>query len=489
MAMTLRDRWLNARLVQLAHGEWWTGRDFFEGVMVFGALGAGKTSGSGRAIAIALLNAGYGGLVCTAKGDELKTWVEYFRASNRPLTDLVVIQPFPMHPHMSWPSELGTPPVLRYNALQEEYRASGGMTANAVDLLNTAVFDTELASKEDPFWPRSCRECTTHGMELAMFGGGDSGVIRLDDLLNIMSSAPTSRADLNTSAFLEGRCGELIRRADEMRQQLPEPRYRDLQITAQYWMRQFASLAPETRSSIVATFTAKVAPMLRSPLRELLTSGSDAAASPDVTLNVDPKTGRSKVVLLNLPVKLYGEAGRVAQVMYKAAWQRAADRRAAGLSGSNSRACPAFLFADEAQFFLTSEDALFQQTARSACVATVYLTQNLPNLYAELGEMRAQSLLGNLQTKIFHANGDPMTNEWAERVFAKPTLRIRTEPLGGREYASEAHQPHPMVPAIAFTELRKGGTEARKVGAYVFQAGRQWSEKGADRHYFEFNQE
>jgi hypothetical protein len=48
---------------------------------------------------------------------------------------------------------------------------------------------------------------------------------------------------------------------------------------------------------------------------------------------------------------------------------------------------------------------LFQSTARSGECATVYITQNLPSLYAKFGgdnagESRIDSLLGNLVTKI-----------------------------------------------------------------------------------------
>lgn len=122
-----------------------------------------------------------------------------------------------------------------------------------------------------------------------------------------------------------------------------------------------------------------------------------------------------RIILLEIPIKQYEQVGRLAQVIYKTIWQRAIERRTC------SR--PVFLWADEAQYFVTREDALFQQTARAKLAATVYLTQNLPNYYAALdgaGSTAAtESLLGNLQTKFFHANGDPATNEWAERVFGK----------------------------------------------------------------------
>lgn len=96
--------------------------------------------------------------------------------------------------------------------------------------------------------------------------------------------------------------------------------------------------------------------------------------------------------------------------------------------------CPVFLWADESQYFVTSEDMIFQQTARSRRAATVFLTQNISNYYAMLDARNAHtttdSLLGNLQTKIFHAQGDPAINEWAERIFAKERQRLFGDAIG-----------------------------------------------------------
>ena len=58
--------------------------------------------------------------------------------------------------------------------------------------------------------------------------------------------------------------------------------------------------------------------------------------------------------------------------------------------------------------------------ARSSRVATVFLTQNLPNYYLEFGGTeagvyRVHSLLGNLAIKFFCWNDDTLTNEWASK--------------------------------------------------------------------------
>ena len=71
---------LDARLLKLSESDYFTLRDAFAGVHVFGGIGSGKTSGSGKAIAGALLRANAGGLVLCAKPDERERWQRYAAA-------------------------------------------------------------------------------------------------------------------------------------------------------------------------------------------------------------------------------------------------------------------------------------------------------------------------------------------------------------------------------------------------------------------------
>ena len=68
----------------------WCLNDAFQGVQVFGGTGSGKSSGSGQALARAFLEANMGGLVLTAKTDEVSAWQEYAKAAGRE-TDLLIV--------------------------------------------------------------------------------------------------------------------------------------------------------------------------------------------------------------------------------------------------------------------------------------------------------------------------------------------------------------------------------------------------------------
>jgi len=88
--------------------------------------------------------------------------------------------------------------------------------------------------------------------------------------------------------------------------------------------------------------------------------------------------------------------------------------------------------------------------------------------------------LGNLQTKIFHANACPLTNEYAERLFGEELQSVGGYSAGPSGFTGNvAKTMLPILPAIRMTSIRKGGENNNKaVDGYIFQAGRIW--KGND---------
>lgn len=220
---------------------------------------------------------------------------------------------------------------------------------------------------------------------------------------------------------------------------------------------------------------------LRGALRELFTTGTNL---------VPEMCGQGVVIVLDLAVKEYNEVGQMAQVLFKFLWQRAMERR--NLADGNR---PVFLWADEAQNFVTSHDMHFQATARSSRCCSVYLAQNLRQYHAALGggdkaQAETDALQGNFATKIFCANGCQATNEWAANMIGQERRLFRSgsssytadlDSLGlgagqSQTSASLSEQLEHVVPPRTFTRLRKGG--AGFVEAVVFQSGRVWEATG-----------
>ena len=147
---------------------------------------------------------------------------------------------------------------------------------------------------------------------------------------------------------------------------------------------------------------------------------------------------------------------------------------------------PVFLWADEAQNFITHYDAEYAAVARSAGGATVYLTQNRESYRRMLGNYDAvDSLLGNLNCKIFCQNSSTETNDWAAKLLGERWLHITgtnigqskndsTQGMGGSHSSgvSRSEQRRYFVEPSRFTTLRRGGEKnGFQVDAIVYNGG------------------
>ena len=457
----------------------WTVGDAFEGTQIFGATGSGKTSGSGKAIATALLNAQFGGLVLTAKTDELENWMDLAEVTGR-FDDLWVFS---------------SDNEFRFNFLQYELTRPGtgaGQTENLVSLF-TSIFEVAERSKGgqaggDAYWRHALKQLLRNVIDLAILAGND---VSLPRLYQIVTSAPRSREELADEKWLnESLCFELIAEASKQAEKVN--RNEDFELVQTYWLREFPGLAEETRSVIVSTFTSLVDCFLRGTLRKLFCTD----------LNIRPEDSfEGKIIILNLPIKEWNDLGQFAQALFKFVWQRAVERRVPiemGHEEKGEKIRPVFLWADESQFFANSSDALFQSTARSSRCATVYLTQNLPSYISAFGganqRNEAEAFIGNLQTKIFHANGDSVTNNWAADSIGR-ARQIQFYGGSSQGYPATGQGSNNqssggsivvehIVQAQEFTMMRTGGPDYDfQVDGLIFQGGRTWLSEGKKQNY------
>ena len=191
---------------------------------------------------------------------------------------------------------------------------------------------------------------------------------------------------------------------------------------------------------------------------------------------------QQSIIVLNFPIKEFLDAGIIAQSVFKLIFQQTLERRPKGENFN-----PVFLWCDEAQYFVNPYDQLFLTTARSSKVATVFLSQNISNYLAIMGkgqETKAQvdSLMGNLCTKIFHANSDAETNEYASRLVGSVMRAVYNE-SAQYNHASllPTHSEGTSTQLMAqltprdFTILSTGGKE-KKVHGILIVSGKEWSD-------------
>jgi type IV secretory pathway TraG/TraD family ATPase VirD4 len=455
-AVPAPDRALDMPLLWLGKNDPWTVRDSFEGCLIFGATGSGKTSGSGQALAKAFLRSGFGGLVLCAKTDEVLLWQRYCRETNRS-NSLIIFGP--NQPH-------------RFNFLNYELSRPGagaGHTENLVRLFTTVMEVAERqrgqgGSNQD-FWQRTTRQLLRNSLDLVAIARDR---LMLQEIYDVLVTAPGSLEEAESEAWRKSSlCWRCIREGEARPKNARQAH--DFAHAAKYWTREFPALSGRTRSIIVTSLTSMMDIFLRGTLHDLFCT---------TTTIVPELTHEGAILIIDLPVKEFTQIGQLSQTLIKYVWQRASERR-----DVQRHPRPAFLWCDEAQFFATATDADFQSTARSSRIATVYLSQNIGAYYNSLGQSDTHSLIGNLQTKIFHANGDPMTNNWAADLFSKSwqfrgstSVGTAQEKTVSKNYAASDSLDFEVLPG-EFTTLHKGGPDSGFcVESIAFQSGRIWNE-------------
>jgi hypothetical protein len=421
--------------------------DALTGVGVFGATGSGKTSGPARHLAYGYLAADFGGLVLCAKKEERWQWQKWAADCGRS-DDLVIIDSLGNHRFnfMDWEAS-------RTNSAG----SGGGFTINIVALLDEIAKAVSGGNKDTSgdgkFWEDALHNLNMNLVDLPVLAGLK---VSLPLLRSIASSAPLSLAQTKDPEWQKTSvCARMLQEADNATKKADAETRADFEECRTYWMQDYPALADRTRSSILLGFTILIRPLVTRPLRKLFSS--DTNIRPE-----DSFTG--KVIIVDLPVQEFRLAGRIANLAWKYCFQVAVLRRTPPAGGY---ARPVFLWADEAQNFVTEFDAEYQAVARSAGGCTVYLTQNRESYRRVLGNADAvDSLLGNLQAKFFCQNSGE-TNEWAAKLLGERWLKVTSTNVGHSESGeqqqgassgvSRSEQRRYFVEPARFTTLKRGG--------------------------------
>jgi len=470
----MASQWdLNTPLLKFSDSDYWTIKDACSGVQIVGGTGSGKTSGSGQTIAKTYLANGFGGLVLTVKNDEGQEFYKWAKETGREKSVIWVK-----------PDEDFFFDFLDYEA----QRKGGGDTENILDLFTRVVeivSQSDLKSGDNAYFYLANQQLLRNAIDLCQLANDR---VSLADVYKVIATAPTTIADTVKEGWQQSSyCFKLLSKANEEWKQKTEHSY-SLEMCASYFLTEYPRFGDRLRSSITTIFTASADPFLRGTLRSLF--------SPDEGIkgfNMMPEHCKDGAIyIFDLPIKDKGLIGRVAQSLYKMIFQQCMERRDIKKDGGR----PVFLWADENQNFINSFDVEFQQTARSARVLTVYLTQNIANYHVSLGKgehgrNQATSILGNLATKIFHSNPDPKTNEWASSIFGTHWVTEESESIsknakveefdGLNVSKSKREIQKDVIESRHFTELANGGEENNlQVESIIHQAGRIWESTNAN---------
>lgn len=463
--------------------------DALTGVIVFGATGSGKTSGPAKHLAYGYLAAGFGGVVMATKKEECRQWQEWAAATGR-TDDLIII-----NAKGDW----------RFNFLEWEAsrpEEGGGMSINLVNILCELALaiagQAEGAAGDNKFWEDGLRHMLTNLVDLILLAGLQVTLPLLRSILISAAYSPEQVVDADWQKT--STCAATISEADSATKQADSQIRADYEETRDYWLVEFPNLTEKTRSIITLMVSILVRPLVTRPLRQLFSS--DTNIRPEDTFN-------GKIICVNLAVQEFGLVGRIANLAWKYCFQVAVLRRMQP-ADRQSFLRPVFLWADEAQNFVSKFDSEYQAVARSAGGCTVYLTQNIESLRRVLKNNYAvDSLLGNLQTLFFCANTGP-TNEWAAKLLGERWVKVTSTNVGQsrNDGGLPTIQPHGInggfnsglsrseqrryfVEPASFTILRRGGPQYNfLVDAIVYNGGHQYQTGGELLPYIKltFNQ-
>jgi type IV secretory pathway TraG/TraD family ATPase VirD4 len=452
--------------------------DALTGVAVFGATGSGKTSGTGRHLALGYLNAEMGGIVLCAKKDEARQWWQWACETARE-ADVIVFDAAGQH---------------RFNFLDwESSRAgeAGGLTIEVVALLEeiiTALQPERAGGGDNLFWEDALHQLLTNAVELVQLAHIE---LKLSTLRDIVRSAPLSREEAGSAEWRkQSACWYFLTEAERSTAAGSDDAKADYAEVHAYFCDDYANLSDRTRSVIVLMFTKLAQPFTARPLRKLFSA--DTNIRPEDTFD-------GKIIIVDLPTQEYRLAGRIAALVWKYCWQIAVMRRPAPEPGKYLR--PVFAWADEAaENFLSRGDSAFQAVARASAGCSVYLAQNVSQYRKRLGDDDAfESFISNLQTKFFHQSTGP-TCRWAAELLGERWESVTNTSVGRSKLpkldatptlssgVSVSEQRRFLVEPSVFTTLKRGGPAyGFQVEAIVYKGGHIF-ENGQPFKLLTFNQ-
>lgn len=484
-------------LMRLPGGDW-NVDDATKGVAIFGGTGSGKTSGSGRFLALKYLAEGWGGLVLCVKTDEAELWQEYCKSTGRE-KDVIIFKNGAVHQSGECEGQLMVFNPIEYEVKRPRTEEEGSAEAQNITniFMNIYRMGNRISgggeNKEERFWDVALKRCINRVVELLMLAEQDLSIenmrnvltscIHLEDIENVplethfKNALEIANSGSDKFTYNDNYCFLCLITAAMDSDPDDVTRTQSLSLVKSYFLREFGSMGGRVRSTITESFMGLAEPFL---------SGLMFRHFSGVT-NLFPETTftEQKIIILDFSVKEYLDTGIIAQSIYKMMFQQAVERR-----DVEKYPTPVFLWADEAQMFINPYDQVFLTTARSKRVATVFLTQNIPNYLVAMGgggdaKPKVDSLLGNLSTKLFHANMDAETNEYASRLIGQALFGMASESESrSLEQVSSrtvgiSMQLRPQILPLEFITLRTGGKHTDENDNYIVDAimtvlGKKW---------------
>jgi hypothetical protein len=451
-------------MVQLSDSDCLRFRDLIEGgTLITGGLGSGKSSTSGRAFALSFLKARMGGLVLTVKSDETEHWIQYARECGRE-KDLIIFN-----------AQSG----FSFDPLAYAWSVPGRAAAHIetiVELFTTlmSVGKVYSASSGERYFEFAVEELM-RAVLVALSNAGEA--ISITSIHSIITSLPATSEQADDPEWMNhSPCGNLVLKLRERRASFDESHWGDLDVALVFMLEKWPRLDYRTRSNIESTWSGMASKFAYEPFRSLFCSGK-YSFTPEQT------THEHKIVIVDMPVLEYGrETSRLSQILVKIMFQRA------WLRHQYKPGCchGAFLFQDEFALLMHRNENHFHMVCRGSAIAPVCITPNILNIAAEeFGEQtpgsKTYGFLGLLSVKLFHAQNETQTCEYAAQQIGKEWRDVSGWSFNSAENnrhhsgVSGNRQLVHIVEPIEFTRLVKPDGDNPCSQAIVYMSGRSFN--------------
>lgn len=460
--------------------------DSCEGVLALGEPGSGKTSAIARSFILAYLKAQYGMVYIAVKPTDRMWFEDLVRNSGRQ-DDLII---FNEH------SGLKFDPLL----YEMERNSRGGGQINSIvetiELLDSLINPAGAGVEDEGFWKNSKQRLTNAACNLLFHA---NQVVNIENLKELVVLANESEGIINQYKDLEALLHDLtvpekekqlaldemadlmdrnflikcIMHADDNTYETQEERG-EFRSASEYFLRQWGRIADKTRSSVIETLLGQMEQLNGRILKRCFTGGISEEIRPE-------KTIEGKIICVDFSSQNLGLTGKLSAGYYRITWAKEMLRRECLPSSKTDR--PVALIVDEYHASMFPEfDPSFQNTARSARVATLALTQGVNAIKMSLGtsnvEYKAKNIMNCFTTSIFASNSCFDTNRFAsEKIMETPQEKTSKSITGGAKTENTSEEYAPQVRPIEFTRLRRGSkAHDMKVDAFTVKAGKwkQW---------------
>ncbi|HVX13856.1 MAG TPA: TraM recognition domain-containing protein [Pirellulales bacterium] len=437
---------LDYPLMQWTQGCFLTVRHLLANILILGATGSGKTSGSGKHLMRAIVRyPGSGGLILAAKPEDADDVRVIFRAAGRG-DDLLVVN---------------DDAELRCNFI-DYVRSMGGDAREITKAIITIAetlrsSDTKGGGEMGDFWDRENARLLGHAVLVVLLAKGN---VSAPDLQRFIMTALQNPQQVSSEQWQRCFHDQCMRAAFDA----PKTRIQqhDFELATDFFFREWPSMADKTRSSILTGVMGILFSMNSGLSREICSTTTNV--SPDEML-------RGRWVMVNLPPSKYGDTGSFINSGWKYLTQKMIlGRKAAGFDA------PIVIWCDEFQSLVNSADSHFLAQCRSHRGCQIMLSQSIHSLMGALkgdtGRHHAIALMSNTQHKVFHAIGDHETAEFASNLLGReertkiggsiaPAQDMWEEMFGPPKITTSfSEQWEPVVePGVFMNGLRTGGPQ------------------------------